>query len=170
MTAPDVLAFSDRKVRGAFPVTEPSGAVVATIRVGFWSGTSFEAVGADGEPLCSGRRLGLLSNTWGVVDPRGSELASMRPSVWGTRKTVTLPAGRVLSVEGRVFSRDWALRDEQGDAVLTSTPTTAAWSFRPDAWVVRCHDASLDLAQVVAIVQLNRMVVKARRSASAAAS
>lgn len=166
MSVPDVLAFADRKVDGAYPVTEPSGRTVATIHVSFWSGTSFEAFGADGEPLCSGNRAGIWSSTFDAVDPRGSALVSVRNSFWGHTRTVTLPDGRQLTLEGRLFTRDWALRDAGGGAVLSSTPSSSSWSFSPDAWVVQSHDASLGLAEVVAIVALNRIIVKAARAAA----
>ena len=44
----------------------------------------------------------------------------------------------------------------------------SGWLFRRDAWLVRSHDLSLSLAEVIAIVQLNRMMVKAARSSSSA--
>ena len=169
MTAPDVLAFADTKTDGAYAVTEPSGATVAWIRTKVFTAVSFEATTAGGEPLCSGRRAGFLSSRWEATDPGGRLVASVRNSFTGTRKTVTLPDGRELALRGRMFTRDWALLDAQGRDVLSSTPSTGTWSFHPDAWVVRSHDATLDLAQVVGIVQLNRLMVKGGRSSTAVA-
>lgn len=166
VTAPDVLAFADRRTDGSYAVTEPSGTTVARIEVSAWSGQKFQAFAADGEPLCSGRKRNLLSSWWDAVDPGGRPLASLRNSLTGTRKEVRLPDERVLTVRGQWFGRDWSMRDDSGRDVLTSEPTTSSWSFRPDAWVVRSHDASLDLAQVVGIVELNRLMVKAGRSSS----
>lgn len=169
VTAPDVLAFADRKTNGAYAVTEPSGSVVALIQVNGWTGASFEAFRATGEPLCFGKRRGLFSGWWDARDPVDRPLASLKSSFTGTRKQVRLPDERVLTIEGRWFTRDWAMRDESGRDVLSSEPTTSAWSFRPDAWVVRSHDASLGLDAVVGIVELNRLMVKAARSSTSAA-
>lgn len=171
MTAPDVLAFADKSTGGAYDVTEPSGVVVARIRVSLWTGASFQATAANGEPLCSGRRTSFWANRWEAVDPTGRALGSVRNASWtGTRKAVTLADGRELSLAGNMWGREWALRDAEGHDILSSTPTTGTWTFHPDAWLVRSHDASLDLAQVVGVVQLNRMMVKAGRSARVAAS
>lgn len=170
MPAPDVLDFSDRKVDGAYAVTEPSGATVAWIDVPFWSGSSFSAVTAAGEPLCEGRRSGFFSVTWQATDPGGRPLGSVRSAFFGSSKVVTLADGRTLTLRGQLFGREWSLQDAEGRDVLSSAPTSSAWSFRPDAWLVRCHDLSLSLAEVVAVVQLNRMIVKAARSSSASAS
>ena len=166
MTAPDVLDFADRKTDGTYDVTEPSGAVVARIHVPFWTGTTFSAETAAGEPLCTGRRTGFLSITWQAVDPAGRFLGSVRNGFWGSSKVVTLADGRALTLRGTFWGREWSLLDAEGRDVLSSTPTTGTFSFRPDAWLVRCHDLSLDLDEVVAVVQLNRMMVKAARSSS----
>ena len=163
MVAPDVMAFADRKTDGAYDVTEPSGTVVARIHVPLWSGSSFTATTAAGEPLCAGRRAGLFTTTWQATDPAGRFLGSVR-SGFLSPKVVTLADGRTLSLRGELWRRDWSLLDVEGHPVLSSTPTTSSWSFRPDAWLVRCHDLSLDLDEVVAVVQLNRMMVKAARS------
>lgn len=170
MSAPDVLAFADRKTDGAYAVTEPSGAVVALIRVKTFTMVSFTVTTAAGEPLCTGRRTGFWTSRWEATAPSGAVLCTLKGSGWGTGKTVTLGDGRALSLRGRLFARDWALLDDQGREVLSSTPSTSSWSFSPDAWVVRSHDTSLDLAQVVAIVQLNRMMVKGSRSSAAVAT
>ena len=156
MTAPDVLAFADRKTEGAYTVTEPSGSVVALIRVNGWTGRSFEATRPDGVPLCSGRSRGVFSTWWDARDPADRPLASLKASFTGTRKQVHLPDERVLVIEGRWLTRDWALRDESGAAILSSEPSTSAWSFRPDAWVVRSHDALPGVDAVVGIVELKR--------------
>ncbi len=169
MSAPDVLAFDDTKTDGAYAVSEPSGAVAAWIRVP-WTGSSFSASTAAGEPLCTGRRAGFFSVSWEAVDPRGVTLSSVRSSFWGTGKTVTLADGRVLTLRGQLFGRDWSLLDAAGRDVVSSTPTTSSWSWRPDAWLVRCHDLSLSLAEVIAVVQLNRMMVKAARSSSSSSA
>jgi hypothetical protein len=168
VTAPDVLAFADRKTDGAYAVTEPSGTVVALIRVNGWTGRSFEASRADGEPLCSGRSRGMFSTWWDVRGADDRLLASLKASFAGARKQVRLSDERALTIEGRWFTRDWAMRDESGGDVLSLEPTTGAWSFRPDAWVVRSHDASLGLDAVVGIVEVNRLMVKAARSSTAA--
>ena len=169
MTAPDVLAFADRRTDGAYEVAEPSGAVVARIRVSLWSGSSFEATGATGEPLCTGRRRGLFSSWWDALDPAGRPLASLKSSFSGTTREVRLPDERVLTLRGQWFGRDWSLRDETADDgagsdILSSVPSTSAWSFRPDAWVVRSHDMSLDLATVIGVVEVHRLMVKAARA------
>ena len=163
MTAPDVLAFADNKSDGAYAVSEPSGSVVARIRVP-WTSSSFTAVTATGEPLCTGRRTGFFSSGWQAVDPAGRVLGSVRSSFWGASKIVTLADGRELTLRGQLFGRDWSLLDAEGHDILSSTPMVSGWSFRTDAWLVRSHDLSLSLAEVIAIVQLNRMMVKAARS------
>ncbi|TYL45515.1 hypothetical protein FXB39_17925 [Nocardioides sp. BGMRC 2183] len=165
--APDVLLFADRKVDGAYPVAEPSGTVVARIVVA-WTGTSFSATTGDGSPLCEGRRPHLFSQRWQAFDPGGRLIVTLKPSFTGVRKTVTLADGRVFDLHGQWWGRDWSLIGPDGPA-LFSEPTSSSWSFWPDAWQVRCADASLDLAQVISIVALNRIVVKANRSAAASA-
>lgn len=163
MVAPDVLDFADRRTDGAYEVTEPSGAVVARITVPLWTGSTFTAETAAGEPLCTGRRAGFFSVTWQATDPGGRFLGSVRSGFLGP-KVVTLADGRTLSLRGQLWGREWSLLDAEDRPVLSSTPTTGSWTFRPDAWLVRCHDLSLDLDEVVAVVQLNRMMVKAARS------
>lgn len=170
MTAPDVLDFADKKTDGAYAVTEPSGAPVAWLQVSSWTGASFSATTASGEPLCTGRRTGFFSVTWEAVDPGGRVLGSVRSAFWGNSKVVTLADGRTLTLRGQLFGRDWSLIDGSGRDVLSSTPTSSGWSFRPDAWLVRCHDLSLSLAEVVAVVQLNRMMVKSSRASASSSN
>ncbi|WP_141014816.1 hypothetical protein [Nocardioides sambongensis] len=167
MSTPDVLLFADRKVEGAYPVAEPSGAIVARIQVP-WTGTSFTATTGQGEPLCSGRRPHMFSQRWQAFDHAGRLVAELKPSFTGIRKTVTLGDGRVLELHGRMMSRDWRMDGPRGP-VLSSEPTSSQWSFWPDAWQVRCHDVSLDLAQTVGIVALNRIMVKANRQSAGSA-
>lgn len=167
MTAPDVLAFADKKREGAYDVNEPSGTVVARIRVSMWSGSKFEATTGSGEPLCTGRKR-TWSSSWDAVDPAGAPLVTVKGTAFSSKRRVTLPDERVLVLQGRWFGRDWALRDEAGNDVLTSEPMNSIWSFHPDAWIVRSHDATLSLAQVVAIVELHRLVVKAENASSSA--
>ena len=165
---PDVLAFSDRRSEGAFPVADASGEVVASIRVARWSGASFTATTTDGGPLCSGRHRGWLSTWWDAADPQGAPLCSLKSGVWGTRRRVLLPGRPELTLTGQWFGRDWSMTDAAGTPVLLSEPSTGPFSLRPDAWVVRCLDPSLTLAQVVAVVETNRLLVKASRASAAA--
>lgn len=168
VTAPDALAFADKKQDGAFPVTAPDGSVVARIEVN-WSGSSFDATTAAGAPLCSGKHRSIFSNSWDAHDPAGALLASVRRSFWGNRKHLTLPDGRALTISGRAFSRDWTLTDQAGQVVVAADAQGSGFSFHPDAFVVQCYDDSLELAQIISIVEVNRLIVKAGRRSAAAA-
>lgn len=97
------------------------------------------------------------------TDPRDT------PFVLGTRKIVTLVDGRELCITGRAFSRDWQLTDQAGRVVLGADAQGSSFSFHPDAFVVRSDEESLNLVQIVGIVELNRLIVKAGRNSAAAA-
>lgn len=170
VTAPDALAFADKRIDGAYPVTAPDGSVVVRIWVSRWSGSTFEAVTGYGAPLCSGRHRGWLSRSWDAYDPVGAVLVSVRSSFWGNSKSVLLPAGRELRIAGKMLSRDWVLTDPAGRTVLGADAQGSSLSFHPDAFVVRCYDDSLGLAQIISIVELNRLMVKAARGSAAAAN
>ena len=166
-TMPDALAFADKKTDGAFPVTAEDGGVVARIVVGRWSGRSFEAETASGAPLCSGRAQGFFARTWEARDDADRLIVSVRPSSWSTSKAVVIDGQRELRIGGKVFARDWALADADGTVVLGADAQGSSLSFRPDSFVVRCYDRSLSLAHIVAVVELNRLIVKNARAAAA---
>jgi len=166
MTVSEALVFADKKQDGAFPVTAADGSVVARIAVR-WTGSSFEATTAEGTPLCSGKHHSAFSRHWEAYSPGGTQLALVRSSLWGRGKTVTLADGRELRVGGSAFSRGWTVTDAAGRTVLDADAQGSSFSFHPDGFAVRCYDDSLGLAQIVAIVELNRLIVKAGRNAAA---
>ena len=108
------------------------------------------------------------SNTFDAYDPTGAVLASVRRSAWGRSKSVTLADGRELRVEGRLFARDWTVTDPGGRVAIEAVAQGSSWSFHPDAFVVRCYDSTIGLAELVAIVELNRIMVKAARQSTSA--
>jgi hypothetical protein len=160
LPAPQVLGFPDRQSDGAYPVQVPDGSVVASIKVAFWR-NRFDAFGAGGERICSGRAP-TLGRTWLAQDAQGRELVAIKTN-WGRFAAVTLRLGEVEArFNGSWRSRDWQLSDTAGRILLSSTPQSSAWSFHPDTWLVHC-DQSLSLAEAVAIVQLNRLRIKGQR-------
>jgi hypothetical protein len=97
---PQVLGFPDRRSDGAYPVPASDGSVAASIKVAFW-GNRFDAFGADGERICSGRAP-TLRQTCLAQDAQGRELVAVKPN-WGRFVGVTLRLDEVgrLRVKGQ---------------------------------------------------------------------
>lgn len=155
--APEALAFSNRREDGRFPVHGPDGQAVAHIEVK-WTGLSFTATGGAGEPLCAGSaRLAGLSSTWTATAADDRPLLSLARSVTGARGEVTLQRGGTFAVRGSVWDRDFVVAADDGTEVLSALLESSIWSFRPEEYAVRVIRPALDLAEVVALVQIWRM-------------
>lgn len=165
---PLILGFRDRKRGGRLPVDGPDGQPVAFITTRTFS-AKFEVTGADGAPLCTGSaRLGGLSSRREARDPSGALLVSY-VSRW-RREVATVGDGRSFSITGRWLNANWRATADDGSVALASTKGPGAGIFHPDDWLVAVNDASLDLAQVVAMVELHRLVVQGNRAAAVAAT
>lgn len=96
-------------------------------------------------------------------------LFSLRSAAWRNQRTATFPNGGELTIRGRSWhSRDWVVEDAGGTAVLQAAATATGWSLHPDAYAVQV-DSALSLAQVIGIVQANRIMLKSRRAGAVAA-
>src|SRR4051794_24134157 len=101
------LVFADRRLDSAYSVTDPSGAVIARIRVRR-GGARFHAEDATGSTLCAGStsRWG-LSNLWRATGPAGDPLLELRKSALRATAAVRLARGGDMIVEGSVWRRDF---------------------------------------------------------------
>ena len=75
MTEHDTLFFPERRIDGAFPVTDAHGNPVARVTA-TWSGGRFSVTTVDGGPLCEGATSRWwLSGKWQVTDADGRAAA-----------------------------------------------------------------------------------------------
>jgi len=159
-----VLGFADRRDRhGRYPVTDQSGAVVATI-VKQWARSAFEANDAAGRPLCSGS-LRFLGG-WSAEDADRREIVSIGRGFFRVHRVVLPYRALDGQLRGAFLGRDWRVEDRSGQLLVTAVPHEAGWLFAPDAWLVR---TVLTLAETVAITELHRLDLKRRRHSAAAA-
>ena len=165
---PSVLAVPDRKESGRFPVRHRDGRPAAHVSVK-WTGTAFTATDADDEPLCAAAvGWGGLSSTWKATGPDGRPLLSVKKSWAGTRADVTLARGGTFVLRGSAWRRDFTVTDAQGATVLSAVPQTSALSFHPFHYAVEQARPVFDLAEVVALVQIWRLVKKQESAVAAA--
>jgi hypothetical protein len=165
------LVFPDRKQRGRFPVHDEAGAVVALISTA-WTSTSFTATDADLRPLCAGRaaRWG-LSGRWVATGPDGASLLELRKSTWRSSAELTLARGGTFAIHGSAWKRDFTITVVGStDPVVSAVPRTKAMSLHPYDYSVQQHEPVLDLAELVAAVQLWRLVRKNDDAAAGAAA
>ena len=170
MNHPNVLVFPDRRERGRYTVRDGQGRTVARIAT-TWTGTTFTASDADGQPLCAAaaRWLG-LSGTWHATGPDGQRLLRVHASSLRRKATVTLPRGETLIVQGSVRRRDFTATDSAGRTLLTAVPRTSAMSFHPHDYAISQPRPALGLPELVALVQIWRMIRKAESDATAAST
>lgn len=166
-TALDVVAFLDKKQEGRYPVFDAAGRPLAFIEVP-WGGRTFTALTAEGRVLCSGKGR-VFSRTYDVADAYGNPLLRLSSGFWSSKtRTVSCADGRELVLHGESWpSRDWRVCEASERVVLNIEATAGAWSFHPDAFAVRISDPNLILADVVGIVQANRILLKAARASAA---
>ena len=168
--APTLLAFPDRRENGHYPVTGATGAVVARIKPR-WTSTSFVAVDADGAALCAGNATwGGLSPTWRATGADAGPLLAVTTKLFRSGATVRLESGAELVVRVSAWRRDFTVSDTSGVPVLTALPQTSAMSFRPHDYVVKQTGTLLGLPEIVAIVQVWRMVKKNESAAAVGAA
>ena len=168
MTDPSAgLVFPDRKRHGAYDVTDSTG-VVARIAVS-WTGNRFTATDAQGAPLCAAwTSWWRLPTRWEATGPHGSPLLTARMrGITKTRAEVHLHRGGRFLVQGSAWRRDFRVTDEHGEVVLTAAPRSSALSLRPHDYAVQQAPGTLQLPEVVALVQIWRMTTK-EESATAA--
>ncbi|SHF66672.1 hypothetical protein SAMN05443575_0587 [Jatrophihabitans endophyticus] len=163
-TALEVIAFVDEKQDGVYPVLGTDGSPVAFVTVP-WLSRKFEVAAPDGRALCAGRPAG-FGMEYEVTGAGGATLLTVRASFWrGKQRVITRADGTELRLTGDSWpSRDWTVTDAADRIVLGIEATAGTWSFHPDAYAVRVGDPTLTLAEVVGIVQANRMLVKAARA------
>ena len=164
---PSWLTFADRVRKGRVPVRDANDAVVAEI-VTSWTGTSFRAFDAEGGPLCSGTATWLgMSGRWEVTDGVGEPLLTLRKSPWRAQAELELARGGTFRVRGSTWRRGFAVLDAAGDVVLAAVPQSSALSFRAYAFGVQQTGGRLTLAEVVALVQVWRLLRKNEDAAAA---
>jgi uncharacterized protein YxjI len=164
---PTTLVFADRRTAGAYPVTDPTGATVALIRSKIGGGR-FVVEDTTGTTLCAGSAGWWgMSNLWRATGPAGEPLLEMRKDVLRARAAVRLARGADLVVHGSLWRRSFEVRDGDG-VVLSAMPQTSALSLRPYEYAVQQPSEDLTLAEMVAVVQIWRLLRK-RDDASAAA-
>lgn len=156
MTGPEALAFPDRRTRGVFPVRGPDGVSVAEIGV-TWTGTGFTATDTAGARLCAGRSGG-FSPTWRATGPDERPLLTVRRGWTGSRAEVVLERGGTYELHGSAWRQDFAVRGPAGTPVVEAVAQRSAWSFTPYDYVVRQTEPTFDLAELVAVVQIWRMI------------
>jgi hypothetical protein len=80
-----------------------------------WTGTSFTATDASGDPLCAGSAgMGGLSRTWTATGSGGRPLLSVRTSWLGSKAAVTLERGGHYQLRGSAWRRDFAASRRDG--------------------------------------------------------
>lgn len=157
---PQLLAFPDRKQDGRFPVKDETGKLLAHISVK-WMGTSFTAADADDQPLCAASSGAMgLSSLWKATGPAQEPLLSVKKSWTGTSAVVALERGGTFSLRGSPWRRDFAVTDAEGGPLVTAVPQSSGWSFHPHDYAVQQIQPVFDLAEMVAVVQIWRMVKK----------
>jgi hypothetical protein len=164
----ETLVFLDRKEQGRLPVRNLSGGLVAQIATS-WTGVSFTAVDDTARPLCAGsaRAFG-LSRRWSATTPAGVGLLAITNSVWRSRAQLTLASGETFVLRGSTWRRDFVVTDTAGATVLSVTPRAPALSLRPYEFAVQPNARRFNLAEIVALVQIWRMVRKNDDTAAAA--
>jgi hypothetical protein len=164
----NTLRFPDHKPKGRFPVLDDRGGVVALISAA-WTGTSFTATDRDERPLCAGSTSWWgMSGKWQATGADSGPLMLVRTGILRARASVRLERGDVFEVHGSAWRRDFTVTDADGQTVLTALPQTSAFSFRPYDYAVEQQTPAFQLAEIVALVQIWRMVRKAEASAAAA--
>jgi hypothetical protein len=165
--APTALVFPDRRHRGRFPVRDDRGRLVAYIATS-WTGTSFTATDADEHPVCAASQGWLgLSGRWRATGPDGEPLLEVSSGVLRPRAEVTLQRGGVFLLRGSAWRRDFIVTDPAGETVLGAVPRTPALSFRQHDYAVAQARPVFGLPEIVALVQIWRMVRKNEASAAA---
>jgi hypothetical protein len=169
MTEQDTLVFPERRIRGAFPVVDAHGNPVARITA-MWSGGRFSVTAADGAPLCNGatsRRW--PSGKWQVTDAQRRPLLTVTAKPLRNTAAVHLARGGELIVRGSPWRRGFAVVDQDGRTVLSAAPRTPPLSPHQHHYAVhQSSPGTLRLAEVIAIVQVWRMVKKSDAAVLAA--
>jgi hypothetical protein len=171
MDAQGTLLFPDRRLDGAFPVTDARGTPIARVTAS-WSGGRFTVNTLEDEPLCAGATSrGWLSGKWQATDAAGAPLLTMTAKPLRNTAVVHLARGGELIVHGSPWRRDFTVVDRDGRTVLAAAPRTAALSpHQYDYAVQQTTPATLEVPEAIAIVQTWRMVKKSDAAVLAATS
>ena len=165
--APTTLVFADRRQGGGYPVVDQAGRTVASIRSGLGGGR-FVAEDPTGATLCAASAGWWgMSNLWRATDHDGQPLLELRKSSIRSRGVVRLHRGGELVVDGSWWRRDFAVR-EGDEVVLSAVPQTGVLSLRPYEYAVQQRGNRLSLPEVLAVVQIWRLMRKRDDSAAAA--
>lgn len=169
MSEQEILVFPDRRIDGAFPVTDGHGNPIARVSAA-WSGGRFTVTTIGGEPVCAGSTSRWwLSGRWQVSGADGTPLLAMTARPLRNAADVQLARGGDLTVRGSPWRRDFTVIDDRGRTVLSGVPRTPAVSSRQHDYAVhQPTPGALRLAEVIAIVQVWRMVKKSDTAVLAA--
>jgi hypothetical protein len=153
----DLLVLAGRKTSGRFAVRDGLGGLTAQISVP-WHGSSFTVTRPDGTVLCAAA-LGKygFSSTWKVTGGDGRELLTTRWRWTGSTAWITLDRGDKLLLRTRWWKEGFTLVDANGVEVVRAAPATRRRSIRRRDCVVRQVEPTLDLAELVAVMQIWRM-------------
>jgi hypothetical protein len=155
---PQSFVFPDCRERGTFPVRNSRGRAVARITAS-WTGTRFTVSTPDGQPLCAATTGWLgLSGNWQATRDDDGPLLQVRATLLRSAATVTLARGGTLLVRGSAWRRDFIVTDGTDRVVLTAAPRTSALSIHPQDYAVTLLQPVLDLTELIALVQIWRMV------------
>jgi uncharacterized protein YxjI len=167
---PTVLNFPDKRRHRRFPVAASSGETVASISTS-WTGTSFSVDAKDGHRLCQASAgLWGLSPTWQATDSKGDPLLRLSRRLLANKADVRLARGGDYLVRGSVWKRDFVVTDYRDRVVVVAVPRTSAVSLHPNDYAVEQTSGAFQLDELVALVQIWRMVQKGDSNTTAANS
>ena len=158
------FVFPDHKNQGWFPITDAAGRPVARITAA-WTGGRFYVTAPDDRALCRGwATTAGLRGYWKVVGANDVvPLMTVQVGLLRNRSTIRLERGPELTMRGNPWLTGFTVTGADGQRVLTG-------EHRHHDYVVHAVDGSLLLPEVLAVVQIWRMVRKTAIAASAAAT
>lgn len=154
------------------PVMLADGQVIASVRWHTFT-QKFEVYDAAGGLIAECRPTGVFRKHYFVRTPDGRPVIDVKAGVWlpiGGAK-VTLANGRAIQVHWKsVWSdRRFEFSTDQG-VVGRIGPTTGVFTFRPDSYAFEMVQPVMSPMQAIALAQIVRLMVRARRQARNSAS
>jgi hypothetical protein len=175
LSAPFVgtLYLPDKEFLGSgSPVFLEDGRPVAAIRWHTWTGR-FEVLDTDGNLLAECRPHGVFRRRYPVTARDGRVVVNLVPGGWSTFNgaELTLANGRRLAVRRQSMWSDRKFEFHAPEGLAGRIlPTTGAFSFRADSYAFELLLPVMSALEAISLAQALRLVVRAQRSASSAAS
>jgi hypothetical protein len=108
-----------------------------------------------------------LSGTWRALRGHDEPIIAVHRHVFRTVADVDLPRdGTTYRIRGSAWRRNFVVLDNADSEVLTALPRTSAWSPRQHDYEVRQLRPVFQLVEMIALVQIWRMVKKAETAAA----